>query len=103
MHAIEHAIILTPGKIIEPQYFPPEVRHMQRDGSPPVPSINKDPGIEEENIRRALAALGGNISKAAIQLGMHRSTLWRKMREFGIKRDKEGTERAGYVDNIPAE
>jgi two-component system response regulator HydG len=88
-NTIEHAMILTPGKIIEPQYFPPEVRHMQRNGSPPVPSINMDPGTEEENIRRALSSLAGNVSKAAIQLGMHRSTLWRKMREFGIKRDKE--------------
>ncbi len=87
-NAIEHAMVLTPGKIIEPQYFPPEVRHMQHDGAPPVPSINEDPGAEEENIRRALAALGGNVSKAAKQLGMHRSTLWRKMREFGIKRDQ---------------
>lgn len=87
-NAIEHAMILTPGKIIEPQYFPPEVRHMQMNGSPPVPSTTKDPGTEEENIRRTLAALGGSVSKAAIQLGMHRSTLWRKMREFGIKRNK---------------
>jgi PAS domain S-box-containing protein len=88
-NAMEHAMILTPGKIVEPQYFPPEIRHMQRDGSPPVPSIVKDPGKEEENIRRVLASLGGNVSKAAIRLSMHRSTLWRKMREFGIKRDKE--------------
>ena len=87
-NAIEHAMILAPGKILEPQFFPPEVRHMQRDGSPPLPSINKAPGTEEESIRRALAALGGNVSKAAIQLGMHRSTLWRKMREFGIQRNK---------------
>ena len=86
-NAIEHAMVLTPGKIIEPQYFPPEVRHMRPDGAPPVPSINEDPSAEEEIIRRALAALGGNVSKAAKQLGMHRSTLWRKMREFGIKRD----------------
>ena len=86
-NAIEHAMVLTPGKIIEPQYFPPEVRHMQPDGTPPIPSINEDPSAEEEIIRRALAALGGNVSKAAKQLGMHRSTLWRKMREFGIKRD----------------
>ena len=87
-NAIEHAMVLTPGKIIEPQYFPPEVRHMQQNGAPPVPSINEDPGVEEQTIRRALASLGGNVSKAAKQLGMHRSTLWRKMREFGIKRDK---------------
>ncbi len=88
-NAIEHAMILSPGKIVEPQYFPPEIRHMQLDGSPPVPSSLKDPGKEEENIRRVLAALSGNVSKAAIRLGMHRSTLWRKMREFGIRRQKE--------------
>jgi len=88
-NAIEHAMILSPGKIVEPQYFPPEIRHMQLDGSPPVPSSFKDPGKEEENIRRVLAALSGNVSKAAIRLGMHRSTLWRKMREFGIRRQKE--------------
>lgn len=28
-NAIEHAMVLTPGKIIEPQYFPPEIRHMK--------------------------------------------------------------------------
>jgi len=87
-NAIEHAMILSPGKMVEPQYFPPEIRHMQRDGSPPVPSVANDPDKEEENIRRALAALGGNVSKTARRLGIHRSTLWRKMREFDIRRDK---------------
>ena len=88
-NAIEHAMILSPGKIVEPQYFPPEIRHMQGDGSPPIPSVGNDPDIEEENIRRTLAALGGNVSKTARRLGIHRSTLWRKMREFDIKRDIE--------------
>jgi PAS domain S-box-containing protein len=88
-NAIEHAMILSPGKIIEPQHFPPEIRHMQKDGMPPAPSISKDPNSEEENIRRALSAFRGNVTKAANQLGMHRSTLWRKMREYGIKRIRE--------------
>lgn len=88
-NAIEHAMILTTGKIIEPQHFPPEIRHMQKDGMPPAPSISKDPNAEEENIRRTLSAFRGNVSKAANQMGMHRSTLWRKMREYGIKRIRE--------------
>lgn len=87
-NAIEHAMILTPGKILEPQFFPPEVRHMQVDGSPPLPSKKKNHAAEEETIRRTLTALGGNVSKAAIRLDMHRTTLWRKMREFGIERDE---------------
>ena len=87
-NAIEHAMVLTPGKIIEPQYFPPEIRHMKSNGSPPPPR-EEDLGTEEENIRRALAAFGGNVSRAATSLGMHRTTLWRKMREYGIKRSQE--------------
>jgi two-component system, NtrC family, response regulator HydG len=55
-NAIEHAMILSTGKIIEPQNFPPEVRHMQPDGAPPLPATGESPGYEEENIRRALAA-----------------------------------------------
>jgi two-component system response regulator HydG len=87
-NAIEHAMILTPGKIIEPQYFPPEIRHMKSNGSPPPPP-KRDLGIEEENIRRALATFGGNVSRAATNLRIHRTTLWRKMREFGITRFQE--------------
>jgi PAS domain S-box-containing protein len=87
-NAIEHAMILSTGKILEPQYFPPEVRHMQRDGAPPLPAAGESPSVEEESIRRTLAACGGNVSKTARRLDIHRSTLWRKMREFGIQRPK---------------
>lgn len=82
-NTIEHAMVLTPGKIIEPQYFPPEIRHMKINGSPPPPP-ELDLDTEEENIRRALAAFGGSVTRAATRLGMHRTTLWRKMREFNI-------------------
>ena len=87
-NAIEHAMVLTSGKIIESQYFPPEIRHMKSNGSPPPPP-KRDLGIEEENIRRALAAFGGNVTRAATSLRIHRTTLWRKMREFGITRFQE--------------
>jgi PAS domain S-box-containing protein len=87
-NAVEHAMVLTPGKIIEPQYFPPEIRHMTSNGSPPPPP-KKDLDSEEESIRGALATFGGNVSRAAKSLGMHRTTLWRKMREFGITRVRE--------------
>jgi len=85
-NAIEHALVLSPGKIIEPEYLPPEIRHMQPDGTPPPPTgINLQQ--EEEDIRRTLLSYHYNISKAAESLKMHRTTLWRKMKEFGI--DKE--------------
>jgi len=39
---------------------------------------------EKEAITRAIAECGGNRSRAAVKLGMDRSTLYRKMRKLGI-------------------
>ena len=83
-NAIEHAIILANSKIIEPQCFPPEIRHSKTNGTPPPPSPEIYPAAEEENLRRALSAFGGNVTRASQSLGMHRSTLWRKMRCYDI-------------------
>jgi len=40
--------------------------------------------LEAEHIRRVLVHLAGNTTKAAKALGISRSTLWRKMREYRI-------------------
>lgn len=82
-NAIEHAMVLSQGKIVEPLHLPPEIRYMQVNGSPPPPQKH-DFDTEEENIRRALTSFGGNVTQAAASMGIHRTTLWRKMRELGI-------------------
>jgi transcriptional regulator of acetoin/glycerol metabolism len=40
---------------------------------------------EERHIRDTLKALRGNQSLAAKKLGISRSTLWRKMKEYGVE------------------
>ncbi len=82
-NAIEHAFVLTAGALLEEKNLPPELRHAQSNGTP-IPPVEEDPSGEEEEIRRALLAERGNISEAAKILGIHRATLWRKMREFRI-------------------
>ena len=42
--------------------------------------------FERRFIARVLAVSGGNLSKAAVVLGIHRNTLSRKMTEHRIKR-----------------
>lgn len=85
-NVIEHAFVLATGALLELKYFPPELRYADKEGTPlPPPAI--DLTTEEENVRRALLAAKGNISKAAESLAMHRTTLWRKMKEFRIPKN----------------
>jgi len=41
----------------------------------------------EDRIRAALSRTGGCVTRAARLLGIHRTTLWRQMREAGLSRD----------------
>lgn len=84
-NAIEHAFVLTDGALLEERNLPPELRHAQSNGTPPPPT-DENPSEEEEDIKRVLLSMKGNVSKAAKILGVHRTTLWRKMREFRIEK-----------------
>ena len=84
-NTIEHAFILADGPMLETKHLPAEIRHADINGSPPPPP-ERDLNTEEEKIRRALLAAKGNRNKAAEMLGMHRTSLWRKMREYRINK-----------------
>jgi len=43
--------------------------------------------VPEERIRAALGRTGGCVTRAARLLGIHRTTLWRQMREAGLRRE----------------
>jgi transcriptional regulator with PAS, ATPase and Fis domain len=43
--------------------------------------------LPEDRLRAALGRTGGCVTRAARLLGIHRTTLWRQMREAGLKRD----------------
>ena len=81
-NAIEHAFVLCRGNVIEVEHLPARIVAAARDvGKPTAPFGNSYP---EAVIRECLARNRGNRSETARQLGMHRSTLWRKMRQYGI-------------------
>jgi transcriptional regulator of acetoin/glycerol metabolism len=63
--------------------LPPEIRHIDKNGSPPAPTLT-NLTYEEEQIRTALMSAKGNMTEAGKILSLHRSTLWRKMKEFRI-------------------
>ena len=91
--AVEQALLLAPGPEITPAdlFGRPAV-----DESPPsgaLPATFREAkermveAFERDFLRQALRRHGGNITKAAEEVGMHRQNLQQKMRELGLTAD----------------
>ncbi|MBD3423179.1 MAG: Fis family transcriptional regulator, partial [Candidatus Latescibacteria bacterium] len=79
---IEHAFVLCRGDIIEPAHLPGYLREAERDGN-----LGNEGGLEEIEarfIRNALRRNGWNRSRTADELGIHKTTLWRKIKGLNI-------------------
>ncbi len=74
---IESAVVVCRGSLIKGEDLPEEMK----SGSLSPAQRNSD---EADRIIEALRQAGGNKSLAAKLLGVHRTTLWRKMKELGI-------------------
>lgn len=77
------ATLLAAGEYITAADLPPEVGAVS--GEPRTASPLRDPAGERERILRALAAAGGNKSRAARLLGVDRKTLYNKLHLYGIE------------------
>ena len=83
------------GTRIEAQHLPLEIRENETAGESPEPdstdryATSSSPKTERETIVAALEEAGGIRTKAARILGMGRTTLWRKLREYGIEVEEE--------------
>ena len=80
-NAIEHAFVMCHSNEILIEHLPHHVVTQSASNG----SIRLQAGNEKEIILRALERNRGNRSKAAIELGMHRSTLWRKIKTLSIE------------------
>ena len=83
---IEHGFVLCRGSIIKREHLPPELVRIEKDSE--VKDILSTPvteSIDEQNqIIATLRNCGGVITKAAEDLGIHRTTLWRKIKRYNI-------------------
>ena len=78
-NAVERAVVLAKRRRIELQ----ELAFL--DARSPAPPANMQlEQVIRDHIERAVKASGGNISRAAHNLGIHRSTLHKKIKEYGI-------------------
>ncbi|MGH7562255.1 MAG: sigma-54-dependent transcriptional regulator [Gemmatimonadales bacterium] len=83
-NALEHAVVLTKGALIEPAALPERITRRRREPlvaerSSPNPSLEV---IERAYIMWVLQAEGGNKTRAAEVLGIDPSTLYRKLSRY---------------------
>ncbi len=89
-HAIERAVILGEGEMLEPSDFSlavggaaPGAAAVLSPG-PGAPDSPRLDAVERDAIARALDAHGRNISRAAESLGLTRASLYRRMQKHGL-------------------
>ena len=88
--ALESAAVLADGGRIEMQHLPPEVRNALDGGAQPRYRADGDEEAERDRILWALETTGGSLTRSADVLGMGRTTLWRKMKAFGLSNLSSG-------------
>lgn len=112
-NAVEHAVICSVNKVVRPESLPMDIRLYQQQRhkgtNAPQPGTAIDLGAfqrpplshhtaevtpikrpapdlpDGDEIRQALKKANGNRNLAAKMLGIDRTTLWRRMRRFGIE------------------
>jgi transcriptional regulator with PAS, ATPase and Fis domain len=90
-NVIEHGFVLCRGSIIKREHLPQELIRLEKDieavmnlkSTPITESVN-----EESRIINALKKSDCVLTKAAEELNMHRTTLWRKIKRYNIDLSK---------------
>jgi DNA-binding NtrC family response regulator len=82
---VERAVALATGPWLMPADLFPEIRDVMIDNVDPIlPLAAVRDAAERRQIERVLRETGGHILEAARHLGISRTTLWEKMRRYGV-------------------
>ena len=84
-NAVERAVVLGQGEQLRAQDLPQQVHHRVDAQHPLVPAHLTLEEMEKLAIAQALRLTGGNKSEAAERLGIHRTSIYDKMRRYGIE------------------
>ena len=80
-HAVQRAVILSQGDLIQPTDLPEEVRGGRPSAASPGGSLED---MERQHIISTLRSVGGHRAKAATVLRIDPKTLYRKIQAYGI-------------------
>jgi len=80
-HSLEKGVILSEKEVIKPEHLFPRSSTMKETGA--LNSLNLEEN-EKFIIEKVIRREGGNVTSAARLLGINRSTLYQKMKKYGI-------------------
>jgi PAS domain S-box-containing protein len=83
---IEHAFVLCRGDLIDLDCLPKELIEVKEERYSPIPLKEETPfgRAEAEIIEKTLKKYNGNRIKTAQELGIDRTTLWRKIKKYSL-------------------
>ena len=84
-HTIERAIVLTPHSTIVPEDLPAAIASQIHSVAIKESGWKTLDQLEREHILKVLGAYKGDEAQAAETLGIHRKTLQRKLKEYGLR------------------
>jgi transcriptional regulator with PAS, ATPase and Fis domain len=82
-HAIERAVILSNSNVLQPEDFNFTPTNHKEDGQLSLEQYNLEE-VEKLLIRKVLKKYNGNITQAATELGLTRSSLYRRLEKYGL-------------------
>jgi DNA-binding NtrC family response regulator len=82
-HAIERAVILSNSSVLQPEDFNFTPSSGKEDGQLSLEQYNLEE-VEKLLIRKVLKKYNGNITQAATELGLTRSSLYRRLEKYGL-------------------
>jgi DNA-binding NtrC family response regulator len=82
-HALERAIILSGTSVLQPEDFNFTPSSGKEDGQLNLDQYNLEE-VEKLLIRKVLKKYNGNITQAASELGLTRSSLYRRLEKYGL-------------------
>ena len=85
-NVIEHCFVLCNGEIIQVECLPKRLREKKKKTIAPIKANSKNgfKDVERDLIISVLEKNSNNRTKAASELNINPSTLWRKMKKLGI-------------------
>jgi transcriptional regulator with PAS, ATPase and Fis domain len=88
-NVLEHAFVLCNADTIQETHLPEHLRSQPQ--APAGHELKKAVStVEAQTIREALERNQGNVTRTARELGMHKSTLYRKMKKLRLSGSPSG-------------